>query len=1037
MKTLIDFFLNRSLVVNLISVMIIATGLISVYILQKEVFPTIDFGYVSITTDYPGASAEDVEKLVTISLERQLKEVEGIEEVNSISAENRSMIYVKVDPGYKTEKVFNDVKTAAEQVSDFPEKVERPLVKVLDNNQPILRVALIGLEEEELRDISKRLRDRLELNPKVSNISLTGYREEEINVALDPKKLDQYELTVSEVVAAVGSRNINLSAGTIETGSSDILLRTVSEYANSADIGSVVIRSNASGRKVTVADVATVRRQLKKGNVLNRAQGKRAVYLNIKKKEAADIIKTTKVIKEDVESFFKTENHSGLEYLYVDDLSFYVNRRLTILGQNGIQGMALVFICLILFLNFRTAIMTSLGAPLAFMFAFAMMDAMGLSINLISMFGLILVLGMLVDDSIIVAEQFYQNIEKGMDPKSAARKAALQTIKPVFATILTTMVAFGSLFFMGGIMGKYLWPVPAVVIICLLASMFECFFILPNHLSEFVKKKGKAEKTNWYAPLYWLYEKTLKFSVRFNYLVVALFIGSLVLSGFIFNKMPKELFPGDDVRILFMHVKGKVGTPLEQTNQAMKKMDEIILNTIQKNELESLRTLVGAQISEQSTKPGSHYGSAIVYLTQSFERERTSGAIIELVLEQAKKAVPDFNVTFKKVNHGPPKGKAVEIELQGSDLEEIKSVAREVQTKLEGVDGVISPEVDFEAGKKQILVSINDEEARRLGLTTTQVAMELRRAYASDAVTTIRHSDEDVDVVVQLNESARSDIGNVDNLFILNSQLRRIRLSKVAKISEIPGAFVIRRLNGRRTISVEAEINREVATPLSVGAAIKPSLEKLLKDHPDMNYTIGGENKDTQESLMRLAKAGVIAMFCIFIILVTMFSSLGQPMVIMSAIPLGLVGVVMTFYLMGLSLSFMAFMGVVGLVGVVVNDSIVLVNFINEELDNGLELREAVFEGARSRFRAVILTTFTTVAGLLPIAHARAGDPFLKPMAISFAYGLMFSSMVTLIFVPCSYIIYYQVKMFFRRLLGKDQSPSTPAEPPVDGVPNI
>lgn len=1030
MKALIHYFLERSLLVNIISIMILIIGLLSAYFLKKETFPQVDFDVVLVRTAYPGSSAEDVEKLVTISIERELKAVNGIEEVNAMSLEGVSIIYVKVDADSQVDEVLEDVKTAVDRVDDFPDDVETPYVSKIDSSRsPILKVALFGIEQNKLNDVARDLRDQLEDIDSVAIVTLEGHRDKEIRVELDPTKLNQNELTVTQVTQAIQQENINLSAGNLKSSSGEVSIRTLSELKTADDVANVVVRSNNDGVSIKVSDLGAVDKKLEEEVEINRSQGQKAIFLDIKKKYSADIIRTTDKIKQVVEDFFESNKIPKLEYRYTDDSSYYVKRRLEVLTSSGIQGLILVFTCLLLFLNFRTSFVTSLGAPVAFMVSFALMDSFGISINLVSMFGLIMVLGMLVDDSIIVSEQFYQYLELGMHPREAAYKASIETIKPITATILTTVVAFGSLFFMGGIMGKFLWSVPAAVIICLLASWLECFFILPSHLADFVKlEKKHIDKLRWYDRFRNLYSRVLHFFLRFNVLFVVAFVLIFISSIIVGKNMEFELFPGDDVRIVVLNYKGKVGTSLEKTSHDLKTVEDYIFTTLKKNEYDQLRTVIGKQFKEQANASGGHYASMILYLTTPDQRDRSTDEIVTELEEGIKKLVPQYNLAVRKIQGGPPKGSPLQIDLMGDNLDELKVVSKQVLSMLQSTRGIVGPEIDFEEGKEQVVISVLKEEAKRLGLSTSQVALEIRRAFSGDSVSEVRESDEDIDIRVLLAEEYRKNIKDLRELYILNNSGRRIALSQVAKLEVSPGSFVIRRFNRKRIISVTSSLDKELTTPVKMAQDLKEPLNKILQDHSHVKYAFGGENKDTQESIIRLGKSAIIALGCIFIILVAMFGSLAQSSIIMSAIPLGMIGVVYTFKLMGLPFGFMALMGIVGLIGVVVNDSIVLINSINlkrEEIESHFD---AIYEACISRFRPVILTTFTTVVGLLPIAHpslmslipigdVKDGDPFLRPMALSFAYGLLFSSMVTLVFVPCAYKLIYDLKKFFKKLI--------------------
>jgi multidrug efflux pump subunit AcrB len=1043
MKKLMEFFLERSLLVNLLTVMILLLGGISLYGLQKETFPTVEFDVIIVRTGYPGSSSEDVEKLVTIPLEREIKTVNGIKELNALSAEGSSIIYMEVEPEADLKEVLEDVKNSIDAVDDLPDDATVPTVTSADNKRRgVLKVTLTGKDYDLLKVTSKKLRDRLERVNGISLVNLDGYRVDEIRVEINPSKMNEYEVTIGEVYRAIRERNLNLSAGTIEDPSGDIIVRTVAEFEGPVDIENVVIVSNNSGRRVLIKDIGSVIRAPKKSGILQRSNGEQAIFLDVKAREQADVLSTTDKLKKVTEDFFKSDATKGVSFRYTDDLSYYVKRRLSVLKDNGIMGMILVFVTLLLFLNGRTSFITSMGAPIAFMVAFIIMDMMGLSINLISMFALILVLGMLVDDSIIVAEYYYQQLEEGLPPHEAARKAAFQTIKPVTATIATTMVAFGSLFFMGGIMGKFLWPVPAVVIICLVASLLECFFILPSHLADFCKLSPKKNKKRWYDTMTNWYGVILEKVLKAPWVILVSFFVIFAGSLFMAKSMDFELFPGDDVRTVFLQMKGKVGTALEVTDEAVFKIETMALEELKKEELDQVKAQIGVLRGDNGNKTGSHYGSLIIYLTPPGDRKRSTDEILTALTEKAKTLTPDYVITTTKVQGGPPKGKAVDIQLTSDYLSDLKKASVLIRKELEKTKGVIAPEIDFETGKEQVVIKVNDAEAKRLGLTTQQIALEVRRVLSGDSITEIRESEEDIEIKLFFDEKSRTKVESLMLLHLVNNQGRRIPLKRVVNLGTQPGAFVIRRLNRKRIISITADIDKKVTTPVAFAKTFKPSVEKILKDIPRVDYSFGGENKDTQESMVRLAKSGIMALGAIFIILVVMFNSLLHPFVVMSAIPLGLIGVIWTFKIAGQSLGFMALMGVVALIGVVVNDSIVLVTFINEKrAEYEGDLTKAVFEASKSRFRAVILTTITTVAGLIPIAHPSVStllsfgantdsDPFIQPMALSFAWGLFFASLVTLFFIPCNYLVFERIKLRFSKMFGKNKAESVtrPAE---------
>lgn len=1016
MKKIIDFFVDNSVLVNLITALIIIMGLMSLFSLNKETFPNVDFNYILIRTTYPGAAAEDVEKLVTLDIERELKEVDGIEELNAMSAEGASILSIKVDPDADVDQVLADIKDAADKVTDLPEDAEDPVVTKLTNkHRGMMNIAVMESDEWKLREKAKAFRDILERDARIARVTMTGYRDEIFYVEADLDALRKYEMTLAEVSQAIGDRHVNVSAGNLKNPIREKLVRTLVENETVASIEDIVLRSTEFGENIKVKDVARVFRTLKDISREDRADGKLSIFLNVSAKESSDVLDTADFIKTTLKD---SSEKLGFQYKIFDDFSFYVERRLGVLTENGTQGIILVVVCLMLFLNARVSIITALGAPFAFFFAFTLMESFGITVNLISMFGLIMVLGMLVDDSIIVAEQYYQKLEQGMEPKIAAKEAAWETLGPITATIITTMVAFGSLFFMEGIMGKFLWPIPAVVIIALGASWLECFFILPGHLADFAGKDKNAEKTKWYLPLLHAYERFLGLALTYSKSTLFIFVGLFILSIFTITTMRFELFPSDDLTRAMVNIKGPVGTPFEVTKEELLKVEKAVFEQVKKDELKGVKTITGFQQFEGGrSKTGSHYGSVDMEFTMAHERDRGINEILSAIGDKAKEVVnSDFQVSVERQASGPPTGKPVNVELYGDDLETLLNLAKEVQGDLLKMDGVLTAEIDFEEGKRQIIVDVDEEEARRLGVSNAQVAMELRRALEGISVATIKKSDEDVEIVVRLLESQRASEEALKQIEVQNNQGRSIKISNLARFIETDGAFMIRRLDRKRAVAISGDVDLTKSTSVEINAKLAPYLDAKLKDTPGITYSLEGESKDTQESLESFKKALVASMFIIFLIIFMQFKSFALPLIIMSAIPFGLIGVVASFKFFSMPIGFMALMGMLGLVGVVINDSIVLTTFISRTLKSDGYTLNSVIKATLSRFRPVILTTFTTVAGLLPVAHMPGGDPFLKPMAVSFAYGLLFSSAITLLFIPAFYKTFLDILAKFNKV---------------------
>ncbi|MCT4642202.1 MAG: efflux RND transporter permease subunit [Bacteriovoracaceae bacterium] len=1004
MKKFIDYFVDNTGIVNLLTILIIVTGGFSVYMLNKETFPNVDFNYVVIRHAYPGAAAEDVSKLVALDVEKALKSVDGIDELNTISGENGLITSVRIDPDENVNDILPDIKDAIDSITGLPDDVEDAVItKISNKNRGLMNVGVWGKSEMDLRPIVKRLQRKLEFDNNISSVELSGYRDERYEVKVSPKLLEEFDISLIEIVSAIKDRQTNVSAGSTKNIEEEKLIRTVNELKTLDDVKNIILRSSDAGDIIRVSDVATVEYSLKDWTIKSRAQRNDAFFLDIKAKSKADVLRTAKAVKK---IFKEAKEEYKIEYKIYDDLSYYVSKRLGILTQNGIQGIILVTICLYLFMNLKVSVITALGAPFAFLVAFSFMDSLGITINLISMFGLILVLGMLVDDSIIVSEQYYQNLEDGLPPKDAAKKAAMQTIGPVTATVLTTMVAFGSLFFMEGRMGKFLWPVPAVVIISLAASWLECFIILPGHLADWAPKFKKPTKDPWYKKWMARYESILRKLLKRSWTTIFFFIAVFVVSAYMAVNMRFELFPSKDVVVTAINIKGAVGISLEKTEKELIKIENIIKQKVKEEELTGVRSISGFQFFLGGrSKRGSHYGSVFVELVMSDLRDRSTDEILSGITDELKKKVSEFEFSINKFTGGPPKGEAIKVVLLSEEIEDLKKVAKEAKKKILEMDEVSSLELDYEDGKEQIVVRINANEARRLGVSNEAIALEIRNAYEGVTATTIKKSDDDIDVIVRLDEVSRSNEDVLKNLRITNNAGLRVKLSAIATFDKAPGAYIIRRKDRQIAFALIGDVDLTKSTSRKVNKKITPIVTEIVKKYPSVTYRLDGENKDTNQALTSALKAFIVSMLIIFMMLYVQFSSGAQPVIIMTAIPFSLIGVVLSFWIMDLSIGFMALMGILGLVGVVVNDSIVLVTFINRALKEQMSF-DSIIKATVSRFRPVILTTVTTVVGLLPVAHMPGGDPFLKPMATSFAYGLLFSSLITLVFVPACYKVY-------------------------------
>jgi len=1021
------FSVNNSLFVNLISIIIIIIGIIIVLALNREIFPNVAFDMMSITAAYPGSTPSDVEKLITVPIEKELKEVDGIDEFNSSSTQGASFVIVKIDPDETNkQRVIRDVQSAVDRVKDLPDDVDKPIAEEISTRAyPVIEVSLSGeMSEHQLRDYADALSDQLEELEGVGSIKKAGYRDREIQVLVDPDKMKDYYVSFDEVERALASRNISLPAGKIDTETTEYSIRTTGEFKEAGEVADVIIRANDSGNWLKVKDIADVNDTFKDEDIITKTLGTRSINLIVMRKESADAIRTVDKVKELCAKFLKTCKGAepclvSFNISYVNDYSYFARRRLNVLRNNGWFGLIIVISIMMVFLHKRIALLTVLGIPIAFFATFIVMDAMGITINLVSMFGLVMVLGMLVDDGIIVAENVYRFMEDGMLPREAAVKGTEQVMGAVISAVLTTVAAYSPLLFMSGLIGKFVRNLPTVVIIALLASLGEALIILPSHLADFVKlKKGPDGKLisiskdyPWFKRLISFYTHVVKSAIRHKYRVMIGVIGVFLLCGVLAVTVIKfVLFPSAGINFFFIRAEAPIGTPLNKTSELIAPIETIVAQ-LPSEELDTYVTLVG-KIEEDRNDPfagmASNYAQITVYLTPEQDRKRRVEDIIEEVRGKTKDIKGFTDLRFDMPEAGPPVGKAVEAKIRGEKFEVLDQIADEYMDYLATIDGTTDITWDHKPGKEEIRVKVDNNKATMAGLTIGQIAKTVRAVFEGGIATKIKpiKAEEETDVTVRFPKDRTHDVSAFEEILVANSRGNLIPLKKVSKIEKVPGTTTIHHLDGKRVVTASSNVDKDKTTSLKVNQMLMKKFRDISDKYIGYSVKYGGEQEETVESLKSLLKAFFFAFLVVYLILASFFKSIVQPFIVMLAIPFGLIGVVFAFLLHGMPLSFMAIFGVVGLNGIVVNDSIVLVDFINKLRKEGMSREESIIKAGQMRIRPVILTTVTTVGGLSTVAYGIGGkDPFLVPMAVAISWGLIFATVLTLVIVPCVYSI--------------------------------
>ncbi|MBN2483233.1 MAG: efflux RND transporter permease subunit [Candidatus Omnitrophica bacterium] len=1018
------FSVNQSLFVNLVSVILLIIGMITVFGTNREIFPNVDFDIVSITTAYPGATPVDVEKLITVPIEKELKEVDGIDEISSSSASGVSFLIVKIDPDESNkQKVIRDIQSAVDRVKDLPKDIAAdPIVTEITNKQyPVIEVSLSGkMDEKKMHYYADALEDLIEDLPSVARITKSGYRDREIQVRVDPVKMRDQYLSFDEIEQALSTRNVSLPAGELNTEAIEYSVRTTGEFQTADEVAEVIVRANDLGNWIRIKDVADVFDSFKKETIVYKTLGTRSINLVVLKKEKGDAITLVDDIKATCNRFLEHID-DDLQISYVNDYSFFARRRLNVLKNNGWASLVLVIASMLLFLQPRVVFMTVLGIPIAFLTTFIAMGMLGITINLVSMFGLIIVLGMLVDDGIIVAENVYRHLEEGMPPRRAAVMGAEEVMGAVTVAIMTTIAAFSPLLFMTGILGKFIRNIPTVIIIALVASLAEALIILPSHLADFMKAQTHIVRDHendesqrpWLRAILRFYTRIVTAAVNRKYKVLGGFTVALIVSAILANVALKFiLFPDAGIDFFFIRAEAPIGTPLVKTNELITPIEEIV-SELPGDELDTYVTSVG-KMSEDRNDPysqtASHLAQITVYLYPEHDRVRKADEIIEEVRNKIKAAgIGGFtDLRFDKAETGPPVGKAVEAKIRGEDFNVLDKIAFEFIDYLKKLPGTTDIAWDHKPGKEEILVSIDHKKATYAGVSVSQIAKTVRAVFEGNIATKIKpvKAEEETDVTVMFPESSADDLDVFENILVRNNQGNLVPLHKIAEIKQVPGTTAISHLDGKRVVTASANVDTNKTTSLEVNRKLQEKFKDISQRYLGYSVEYQGEQKDTVESLQSLLKAFFYAFLVVYLILASFFRSLVQPFVVMLAIPFGLIGVVFAFIVHGMPLSFMAILGIVGLNGIVVNDSIVLVDKINNLRREGLPRRDSIIKAGQMRIRPVLLTTITTVGGLSTVAYGIGGkDPFLVPMALSICWGIAFATVLTLIVIPCIYSI--------------------------------
>ncbi len=1042
---MIAWFTRNGVAANLTMLIMVMGGIISLFSIKRELFPQFSLDTIVIRVPYLGASPEEVEEAVNIRIEEALQGLEGIKELRSTASEGYGAVNVVVDKGYDLRQVKEDVKTRVDAITTFPAETERPIIEEFLIQRDTIWVAIYGdADEFVLKKLSKKVRDDVVQLPGVSQAFVRGVRNYEISINVSEDKLRQYGLTFGQVMQVVQQNSLDLPAGQIKSDGGEILLRTKEQAYRGADFEELVLLSRSDGTLVRLVDVAQIDDGFEDLTIVSEFNGKPASLVLIREVGDESPLNISDQIYKYVEDSKETWVPEGIELEAWGDSAFYLKDRLNLLLENGLIGFILVLLSLSLFLRPSLAFFVAAGIPVSFLATFLVGPTFGLSINLISLFAFILVLGIVVDDAIVVGESVFSEFQKNGPGVDSAIRGTHKVSTPVTFAVLTTIVAFLPIFFLPGLLGKFFISIPLVVIPTLLFSLVQSKLVLPYHLSLCnVGDKQHRSELNFLSRFQRkfsdglehfirnVYDPLVEKALQWRYATLGAFLGLLIISfGMVFGGWIRFVqFPNVPSDFIMVQLVMPEGTSSEETRRAVDRLemglDMVREETLAKGEIDPVAhlmvavgysTMTGGP-NPESTVTGSNIGSIIVELAKSEVRDSDAFEVSEKWREYSGAIPGARQLTFQAGAAGPV-GLPVDIRLAGPDFDQLKAASLAIQDRLKQFDGLQDIRDTYSEGKQEIKIKLKDS-ARGLGLNASDLARQVRQAFYGGEAQRIQRDQDDVRIMVRYPRGERGSIGNLENMYIRTPQGNSVPMSEVADIHFGLGYPGITRVDRQRVINVQADADKSIANPTEINRALysgsngqPPILDEILAGFPGVRPVKDGEAKDFEELMPVLIGGAIFVVIVIYTLLAIPFKSYIQPILVISAIPFGIAGAIfghlINFSDLGTpqDLSTLSMLGIIALAGVVVNDSLVLVDYINKLRLEGIPLKQAVHMGGIARFRPILLTSVTTFVGLVPILLERSLQAqFLIPMATSLSFGVLFATLITLILVPALYLI--------------------------------
>jgi multidrug efflux pump subunit AcrB len=1026
-KNIIRHFILYPVWTNVLFVGILVFGLIFLGNMKYAFFPEIPPDIISVNVTYPGASPEEIEEGVVIKVEENLDGIEGIERVTSASSENFAAVRVEVATGYDIDLVLDDVKNAIDRINSFPAGIERPVVFKQKFRDQALSIVLFGETDlYNLKYVADRFRDDLLATDEISQVDVSGFPEREISIEVKEEVLRQYGMSFDQIANAVRRTNINISGGKFDTKDEEILIRSYNRNYYTDDLREIVVRGSEGGQILFLKDVAAIKERWEDSPTRTYYEGKPAVVLSVKKTIAEDILEIREKSIEIIDAFNASDN--GLEALVLDDRTIPLRQRLALLINNGLFGLMLVMMSLTLFMNLRLSMWVAVGIPFSFAGMFIIASMYGITLNVISLFGMIIVVGILVDDAIVVGENIYAHYERGKTAYQAALDGAVEVVPAVFTSVTTTIIAFLPFFFLDGFLGKFIWHMALVVIASLFFSLIEAFLVLPGHLAHSkglhphkddkplrrrIEKNIKHFTHNVYGPsLRWAMNNKW-FTLMTPMIVTIIVIFGLFPGGFIRS----TFFPFIDGDTIPINVTLTPGTQESKTKEILAGIRAYIPEVnaeYASQRSDSANVILSSRIdigSNDFGETGSHTGKLTLQLMDGEERNLDS-----FILSNAFRRKVGQLAGVEKISFGRTSffGKPVSVSLLGTNIESLKNARLMLKNELQNMTQLRDITDSDQEGLRELSITLKPR-AKALGFTLQDVAGQVRQGYFGQEIQRLQRGRDEVKVWVRYSDVDRSRLSGIDDMRIRAANGKSYPFADLATYNIERGVILINHLDRQREIKVEADLvdpEDDIGNILSfIQSDILP---QIAAANPGVRYSLEGQQRSQQKVADSAAMAFPPALIMIVILMILVFRSSLQAMLIFALIPLGIVGSVIGHGIQGIPVNILSVYGLIALSGIIVNDSIVFVDQINRNLRAGLPVFDSVYNAGIARLRPILLTTFTTVLGLGPlILETSRQAQFLIPMAVSVAYGLLFATFLILLVLPAGFLVLNRLRQFY------------------------